>query len=156
MIKEAYNNSSEEFVEYATKRLYDLFIINCNSYNITNPETRINYDYDKNTKTGRVYTDDIVIIFNEFGTGIKGVQDDWADEYGYVVNRSGKGESGWWYPAKEDDPNPYKWTDKSGQLRALTHGLDSRHMLYDAYMQLQSELGEIIEMTIGKELGDLY
>ena len=60
------------------------------------------------------------------------------------------------YPAKEDDPNPYKWTDKSGQLRALTHGLDSRHMLYDAYMQLQSELGEIIEMTIGKELGDLY
>lgn len=155
-IKLAYSQGCENFVEYAIQRLYELFIQNCNSHNISNSEARIHYEYNKETKIGRVYTDDMVIIFNEFGTGIKGTQDEWASKYGYQVNASGKGAEGWWYPTDENDPNPHKWKDKDGQLRALTHGLNSRHMLYDAYMQLQSEIGEIIEMTIGKKIGDLY
>lgn len=155
-IKTAYSVGCRNLVEYATQRLYELFVQNCKAYNISNPESRINYEYDDAKKIGRVYTDDIVIIFNEFGTGIKGTQDEWANNYNYQVNASGKGEKGWWYPTDEKDPNPYKWTDRDGNLRALTHGLDSRHMLYDAYMQLQSEMGEIINMTIGKEIGDLY
>lgn len=155
-IKQAYSVGCENLVEYATQRLYELFVQNCKLYNISNPESRIHIEYNKNLKIGRVYTDDIVIIFNEFGTGIKGTQDEWASQYGYQVNASGKGEDGWWYPTDESDPNPYKWKDKDGQLRALTHGLDSRHMLYDAYMQLQNEFSEIVEMTIGKVIGDLY
>lgn len=153
-IKQAYDTGSENFVEYATQRLCELFKINCEKYNLNTNE--IFYDYDKNKKIGRVYTDDIVIIFNEFGTGIKGTQDEWANNYGYQVNKSDKGAEGWWYPTDEQDPNPHKWTDEEGNLRALTHGLDSRHMLYDAYMQLQSEIGDIIEITIGKAIGDLY
>lgn len=155
-IKKAFDNGCENLVEYATQRLYELFVQNCKSHDITNPESRISYNYNKETKIGRVYTDDIVIIFNEFGTGIKGTQDEWANTFGYEVNKSGKGQNGWWYPTEESDPNPYKWRDDEGQLRALTHGLDSRHMLYDAYMQLQSELGEIIDLSFGKALGDLY
>ena len=155
-LKEACNKGCENLVQYATERLYELFVQNCKRYNIDNSESRIHYDYDKETKIGKVWTDDIVIIFNEFGTGIKGTQDKWASKYGYHVNASGKGENGWWYPTDESDPNPHKWKDADGQLRALTHGLDSRHMLYDAYMQLQSEFSEIIEMTIGKAIGDLY
>lgn len=154
--KEAYIKGCENLVEYATQRLYELFVQNCKNYNISNPESRINFTYSKETKIGKVYTDDMVIIFNEFGTGIKGVQDEWANQYGYQVNKSEKGEDGWWYPTDESDPNPYKWLDPNGQLRALTHGLDSRHMLYDAYMQLQSEFNELIDMTIGKMVGDLY
>lgn len=134
---------SKNFVEYATQRLYDLVIGECGKYNISNPESRISAEYDKENKIGRVYTNDIVIIFNEFGTGIKGIQDEWANKYGYQVNRSGKGESGWVY---------YKDNDTFG----FTHGLDSRHMFYNAYLQIQQELGEMIEMTIGKALGDLY
>lgn len=155
-IKQAYSNGCENFVEYATQRLYELFVQNCKAHNISSPESRIHLSYNKESKIGKVYTDDMVIIFNEFGTGIKGTQDEWANRHSYQVNASGKGEDGWWYPTVESDPNPYKWRDQDGQLRALTHGLDSRHMLYDAYMQLQSELGEIIEITIGKVIGDLY
>lgn len=155
-LKEAYNNGCKNLVEYATRRLYELFVENCKIHNIESPENRIQFEYIKETNIGRVFTDDIVIIFNEFGTGIKGVQDEWANQYGYIVNKSGKGEFGWWYPTDENDPNPYKWLDPNGQLRALTHGLESRHMLYDAYMQLQSEFNEIVQMTIGKAIGDLY
>lgn len=153
-INQAYETGCENFVEYATQRLYELFKINCEKYNLNTNEVLM--DYDKTTKIGRVYTDDMIIIFNEFGTGIKGTQDEWANNYGYQVNKSGRGAIGWWYPTDEQDPNPHKWIDKDGNLRALTHGLDSRHMLYDAYMQLQSEIGNIIEITIGKAIGDLY
>lgn len=155
-LKEAYDRGCENLVQYATERLYELFVQNCEKYNIENSDSRINYSYNINAKIGRVWTDDMVIIFNEFGTGIKGTQDEWADSYNYKVNASGKGEQGWWYPTDELDPNPHKWKDDNGQLRALTHGLDSRHMLYDAYMQLQSEFSELIEITIGKAIGDLY
>lgn len=155
-IKQALNNGCEDFVEYATQRLYELFVKNCKTHNISNPEGRIYIDYDKETKIGRVYTDDMVIIFNEFGTGIKGTQDEWANLYDYQVNQSDKGLMGWWYPTDDSDPNPHKWKTPNGELRALTHGLDSRHMLYDAYMQIQNELGEIIEITLGKKIGDLY
>lgn len=154
-VEKAYDKGCENLVEYATIRLYELFVQNCSSNNIKNPSGRINYEYNKESKIGRVYTDDMIIIFNEFGTGIKGVNDEWSSKYGYQVNASGR-EDGWWYPTNESDPNPYKWKDESGQLRAFTHGLDSRHMLYDAYMQLQSEMGDVIEMTLGKALGDLY
>lgn len=153
-VKLAYQNGSENFVDYATTRLYDLFVTNCNKLGINNPE--IKREYNKKTKIGRVYTNDLVVIFNEFGTGIKGTQDEWANKHNYRVNASDKGNRGWWYPTDRHDPNPHKWKDKNGQLRALTHGLSSRHMLYDAYRQLQSEFSEIIEMTIGEMEGDLY
>lgn len=159
-IKIAYEHGCENFVEYATKRFYDLVILNCNSAGIVNHLNTIKWKYDKNTKTGCVYTDgtrdSLVIIFNEFGTGIKGIQDEWASEHNYQVNKSGKGAEGWWYSSSESDPNPYKWTTPNGEIRALTHGLESRHMFYDALIQLQSEFSEMIEITFGKALGDLY
>lgn len=155
-IKTTIKDGSNNFVKYATERLCELFKQNCSNYNIKSADSSIFSEYNEATNTGIVYTKDLVIIFNEFGTGIKGTQDDWANKYGYEVNKSGKGESGWWYPTDEADPNPYKWRDQYGQLRALTHGLESRHMLYDAYMQLQSELDGIVEMTIGRMIGDLY
>lgn len=142
-VKPTLDYGRENFVEYATQRLYDLVIQECSKYNISNPSGRINAEYDKNNKIGRVYTSDMVIILNEFGTGIRGIQDEWANKYGYQVNQSGKGAEGWVYP-KDDD------------TFGFTHGLDSRHMFYNAYLQIQLELGEMIEMTIGKALGDLY
>lgn len=155
-ISNAYDKGCADIVEYATKRLYELVCANCSNYDISNPENRIHYEYDKNEKIGIVYSDDIVIIFNEFGTGIRGTQDEWANRFGYMVNKSGKGETGWWYPSNENDPNPYKWVTPTGEIRALTHGLESRHMFYDAFLQLQTEIDEIVEITIGKAIGDLY
>ena len=163
-IKLAYKEASSNFVEQATQTFYDYVVLNCSvtgKYNkISNPETRIQMEYDKTSNIGRVYSSDYVIIFNEFGTGVNGTQDDWADKHGYQVNLSGKGEKGWWYPTDENDSNPFKYTDKSGQLRAFTQGLDSGHMFYDALLDLQDELKDIVEVsfgkTIDKNLGDLY
>ena len=163
-IKIAYKEGSSNFVEYATKTFYDYVVLNCSvtgKYNkISNPESRIQMEYDKSSNVGRVYSSDLVIIFNEFGTGINGIQDDWADKHGYLVNKSGKGEDGWWYPTDSTDTNPYKYTDKSGQLRAFTKGLDSNHMFYDALLDLNDDLKDIVKVsfgnTIDKNLGDLY
>lgn len=104
---------------------------------------------------GIVWSNSAVIYFNEFGTGVRGNQDDWASKHGYQVNSSGKGSTGWWYPTDESDPNPYKWTGEDGQLRALTHGLDSGHMFYNALLQIQSEFGQMLDMTIGKAIGEV-
>lgn len=155
-IKLAYEQGCENFVEYATQRLYALVLANCDMVGIEKHSDKIIMEYDKKTKIGRVYTNDTVIIFNEFGTGIKGTQDEWANQHRWEVNKSGKGESGWWYPTDENDPNPHKWTTPDGELRALTHGLESRHMFYDALKQIQDEFSDMVEITIGKALGDLY
>ena len=65
-----------------------------------------------------------------------------TDKHGYQINLREKGEKGWWYPTDESNSNLFKYTDKSGQLRAFTLGLDSGHMLYDALLDLQDELKE--------------
>lgn len=158
-LKKISNNiekATEDFIEKATERLYELVIDNCNKHNIDNPLGRIHKEYDKEKGIGKVYTDDYVIILNEFGTGIKGTQDSWANDFEWQVNKSGKGEKGWYYPTEMSDPNPHKFITEDGQVYALTHGLDSRHMFYDAWLQLQSEYKEIVSMTIGKAIGDLY
>ncbi len=51
------------------------------------------------------YSSDYIIIFNEFGTGVNGTQDDWADKHGYQLNLREKGEKGWWYPTDESNSN---------------------------------------------------
>lgn len=156
-LKKAINEGSESFVKQATKRMYELVVANCNDKNISNASSRINYEYDDGKNVGKVFTDDQVVIFNEFGTGIKGEQgSEWAQAFDYTVNESGKGESGWWYPTTADDPNPYKWRDKDGQLRALTHGLESRHMFYDAYQQVLNEFDKLVQTTILKQIGEMY
>lgn len=155
-IEYAYEKGCRDFIEYATMRFYALVMTNCDMVGIEKHSANIKMEYDAEKHIGRVYTSDMVIIFNEFGTGIKGIQDEWASKHNYQVNVSGKGDEGWWYPSNDSDPNPYKWTTPDGEIRALTHGLESRHMFYDAFIQLQSELSEIVEITIGKALGDLY
>lgn len=156
LYKERLNKGVELGVQEATKQLYDLIIANCISNNLANYQSDIHWEYDETTKTGRVYTDQIIIIFNEFGTGREGKQDSWATELGYTVNASGKGDKGWWYPTTLTDPNPYKWVDKDGQLRALTHGLPSKHIFYNALKEIEPLLAKDIGLNIARLTGDMY
>ena len=87
-----------------------------------------------------VYSSDPVIIYNEFGTGIRGTQDEWANKFGYQVNASGKGESGWVYP-------------KDDGTFGFTHGLPSRHMFYDAYIDTKKDVGRIVGIELSKNIG---
>ena len=71
-IKLAYKEASSNFVEQATQTFYDYVVLNCSvtgKYNkISNPETRIQMEYDKTSNIGRVYSSDYVIIFNKLET----------------------------------------------------------------------------------------
>lgn len=131
-------------IEEATKMLYEMVIQNCKANNITIHHNNIYWDFDKTKQVGRVWTDDIVIIFNEFGTGIKGTQDEWANEMGYEVNQSGKGEIGWGFYNQEHG------------YGGITHGIESKHMFINALKELEPVLAKNVSISISKTVGNMY
>lgn len=144
LYKERVNKGVGLGVKEATERLYELIIKNCEENNITIHHSNIYYDYDSTKNVGRVWTDDIVIIFNEFGTGIKGTQDEWASSLGYEVNASGKGEKGWYFYNQEHN------------YGGLTHGIRSKHIFYNALQEIEKDLASNIAITISKTVGNMY
>lgn len=145
--QEAYSKGVDNAVKYATEMMYNKVLEYCYANGISNHTSQIQWQYDDNTKTGRVWTNDMVIIFNEMGTGIVGSNNPHPNPDGpfkswkYDVNEHG--EKGWKYP-KED--GTYGWTK----------GLPSRHMFYSAFQDIKSEIGNIVDVEIRKTVGDLY
>ncbi len=145
--KEAYSKGIDNAVKYATETMYNKVLEYCYANGISNHTSQIKWEYDDNTKTGRVWTNDMVIIFNEMGTGITGANNPHPNPDGpfkswrYDVNEHG--EKGWKYP-KED--GTFGWT----------RGLPSRHMFYDAFNDIKNEIGNIVDIEIRKTVGDLY
>ena len=145
--QEAYSKGIDNAVKYATEMMYNKVLEYCYANGISNHTSQIQWQYDDNTKTGRVWTNDMVIIFNEMGTGIVGSNNPHPNPDGpfkswkYDVNEHG--EEGWKYP-KED--GTYGWTK----------GLPSRHMFYSAFQDIKNEIGNIVDIEIRKTVGDLY
>ncbi len=145
--QEAYSKGIDNAVKYATEMMYNKVLEYCYANGISNHTSQIQWQYDDNTKTGRVWTNDMVIIFNEMGTGIVGSNNPHPNPDGpfkswkYDVNEHG--EKGWKYP-KED--GTYGWTK----------GLPSRHMFYSAFQDIKDEIGNIVDIEIRKTVGDLY
>ena len=145
--QEAYSKGIDNAVKYATEMMYNKVLEYCYANGISNHTSQIQWQYDDNTKTGRVWTNDVVIIFNEMGTGIVGSNNPHPNPDGpfkswkYDVNEHG--EKGWIYP-KED--GTYGWTK----------GLPSRHMFYSAFQDIKDEIGNIVDIEIRKTVGDLY
>lgn len=145
--QEAYSKGIDNAVKYATEMMYNKVLEYCYANGISNHTSQIQWQYDDNTKTGRVWTNDMVIIFNEMGTGIVGSNNPHPNPDGpfkswkYDINEHG--EKGWKYP-KED--GTYGWTK----------GLPSRHMFYSAFQDIKSEIGNIVDIEIRKTVGDLY
>ena len=145
--QEAYSKGVDNAVKYATEMMYNKVLEYCYANGISNHTSQIQWQYDDNTKTGRVWTNDMVIIFNEMGTGIVGSNNPHPNPDGpfkswkYDVNEHG--EKGWKYP-KED--GTYGWTK----------GLPSRHMFYSAFQDIKSEIGNIVDIEIRKTVGELY
>lgn len=145
--QEAYSKGIDNAVKYATEMMYNKVLEYCYANGISNHTSQIQWQYDDNTRTGRVWTNDMVIIFNEMGTGIVGSNNPHPNPDGpfkswkYDVNEHG--EKGWKYP-KED--GTYGWT----------RGLPSRHMFYSAFQDIKNEIGNIVDIEIRKTVGDLY
>ena len=145
--QEAYSKGIDNAVKYATEMMYNKVLEYCYANGISNHTSQIKWQYDDNTKTGKVWTNDMVIIFNEMGTGIVGSDNPHPNPDGpfkswkYDVNEHG--EKGWKYP-KED--GTYGWT----------RGLPSMHMFYSAFQDIKDEIGNIVDIEIRKTVGDLY
>lgn len=145
--QEAYSKGVDNAVKYATEMMYNKVLEYCYANGISNHTSQIQWQYDDNAKSGRVWTNDMVIIFNEMGTGIVGSNNPHPNPDGpfkswkYDVNEHG--EKGWKYP-KED--GTYGWT----------RGLPSRHMFYSAFQDIKNEIGNIVDIEIRKTVGDLY
>lgn len=145
--KDAYSKGIDNAVKYATEMMYNKVLEYCYANGISNHTSQIKWEYDENTKIGRVWTNDMVIIFNEMGTGITGATNPHPNPFTqfkswkYDVNEHG--EKGWVYPK---DDGTYGWTK----------GLPSRHMFYDAFNDIKNEIGDIVEIELQKTVGDLY
>ena len=157
--QEAYSKGIDNAVKYATEMMYNKVLEYCYANGISNHTSQIQWQYDDNTKTGRVWTNDMVIIFNEMGTGIVGSNNPHPNPDGpfksWIYDKNNHGESGWYYPTTSDDTNPYKY-EKNGQLYGWTKGLPSRHMFYSAFQDIKNEIGNIVDIEIRKTVGDLY
>lgn len=145
--KEAYSNGIANAVKYATEMMYNKVLEHCYANGILNHINQIHWEYDDNTKTGRVWTNDMVIIFNEMGTGITGSNNPHpnpaTDFKSWKYDSNEHGEKGWIYPKGD---GTYGWTK----------GLPSRHMFYDAFNDIKNEIGNIVDIEIRKTVGDLY
>ena len=145
--KKALEQSVNNSILKTTLFLYETIVANCNNNGIINHTNEIKWSYDEKTNTGKVYTNDNVIIFNEMGTGVVGSKNPHPSpsnefkSWKYDVNEHG--EKGWLYP-KED--GTYGWTK----------GLPSKHMFYDAFNDIKDELSDYIEVELRKTIGDLY
>ena len=161
--KKGVNNSIRVATEKAYQRVIDNCIASGTYNNLSNYTSAIQWEFDEKTNVGKVWVKSegigspgLVIILHEFGTGIRGTANDYAEAHGYTINESGKGAEGWWYPTTESDPNPYKWVDGDGQLRALTHGVPSYLMFYHAFEDTKEEFKDIVNIELNGEIGKLY
>lgn len=142
------NGLLREAYEYATEHLLDLALYA--DTDMTKVVSKLEIQpYDPTTKRGALVLNggegaDNVGFFVEFGTGVVGLAHQHPESYkaGWGYDDYGHGEAGWWYPTTEQDLNPYKWTDKEGQLRAWTKGMPSRPFMYDTMQWLKQQTGE--------------
>ncbi len=93
--------------------------------------------------------------YHEFGTGIIGSQFPHVAEAlqkaGWKYDVNNHGESGWWYPTTDSDPNPYKWTDSTGQLHGWTRGLVAERAFWDAMERAKECFYEVATEELERE-----
>lgn len=148
---EKYRSAIEDGTKSAIEKLTEATLIAVKSYcysnGIVNHTSNIKSEYNKETNTGKVFTNDSVIIFNEMGTGVTGKNSPHPKpnknfiSWKYDINN--RGEKGWIYP-KED--GTFGWTK----------GLPSRHMFYDAFKQIEPLVKPTITIEITKTIKDIY
>lgn len=108
-----------------------------------------------NVAIAGIKNDELKSQFQEFGTGVIGQQfphvSEELEKIGWKYDVNNHGEKGWWYPTTKDDPNPYKWTDSDGQLRAWTKGLPAGRYFYDALKRAEEMFTEVAIEELERE-----
>lgn len=157
-------NSIQGLIDTLTSLEKDYKTIACEIVEKASEEMLESVDYDKtyvipvriedNVAISGIKNDDPKWTYHEYGTGIIGSMfshlPEELEKAGWKYDINSHGEKGWWYPTVESDPNPYKWTDDSGQLRAWTKGLPAKREFYDAGERIKERLPNIASEIIKK------
>ncbi len=125
--------SSNQMIEELTNMAYGEVIKNVSEYSKNHLGT-INTEVAGNV--GRVYTNDSVLIYNEYGTGVVGSQNPHPETDGWQYDINSHGDIGWWY----QDNGEWHWTK----------GLPARQGFYDAREKMKQIVGDKINLTIEK------
>lgn len=154
MIKR-YENKKKDYPKIAMRiadRLADIMMdcdLQSGTYKVP---TRL----EGNTAVASIINDEEKAQFQEYGTGVIGEQFPHVAEelqkIGWKYDVNGHGEAGWWYPTTDSDPNPYKWTDTDGQLRAWTKGLPAGRYFYNALKRAEEMFTEVALEELQREV----
>lgn len=136
------NKGADLGIKEASLKLYNLILEKMDLYNLEDHKSEVKWEElsESNKKGYKVYTNDNVIMFHEFGTGIKGTQDSWAGTFGYKVNGSGKGEKGWFF-----------YNEKRG-YGGITHGVRTKHIFYESLKEIEKDLPKEVQMQIDLQM----
>lgn len=139
------NDMLEKAQKYAVEKLNDMRIYGDTEYTSLIDTIKID-KYNPNTKTAAIKVGEVG-VYVEFGTGVVGSRTPHSLMSSMSYDANGHGDAGWWYPTDESDPNPHKWTDPGGTLRAWTRGMPSRPFMYETMLWLQKQLGKNYTVT---------
>jgi hypothetical protein len=125
--KTAIEQGTKIAIHDLTQKAYEEVIDKCIKANLGNYIGSVKVKYpEANNGVGEVSTDDMVIIFNEYGTGIvgKGNPHPAIDGWEYDINNHG--EAGWVYPKKDG-------------TYGRTRGIRSKKMFYETSEDMKKE-----------------
>ena len=139
------NRTKENFI-LATSDLmnatYNLLCDILKENNLSNYISSINYEITDNGFGFRIWTNDWVLIFHEYGTGIVGSNNPHPNPtISWVYDKNEHGEKGWKYPKKD---GTYGWT----------RGLPSKHIFYDVEQEIRKYAKEFYQSAINLAITD--
>ena len=128
------NKTQENFI-LATKDLmeavYQALIDVFNSNNLSNHISSLNKELTDGGLGFRIWTNDWIVIFNEYGTGVKG-EGTHQNSDGYKYNEHKRTET----EEKLNIPNNYWIYYKDGDFY-ITNGMEAKHIFYDTEQTLK-------------------
>jgi predicted dehydrogenase len=132
-------NGIQKLVEIGKERVI------ANSPNISGARLESAIKTDVTPELGRIYTNDEVIVFNEFGTGIVGSNNSHpeASAKGWRYDVNEHGEKGWYY---EGDDGEWHWTK----------GLPASKMFFNTKEELRQIAKDTMTIELNKSIKDIY
>jgi len=123
---------------------YNLMIEIFKRTNLSNHIKNLNKEITDNGYGFRIWTNDWVVIFNEYGTGIVGSgTHPNSQNYQYNIQTSYKDKNGRWVYYNEDI-----------ESYVSTYGMKAKHMFYDLEVMLKEKMKEFYSIATECAIND--
>lgn len=140
-------NRTEKNMILATKDLmeatYETLVKTFKENNLSGHVNSIHKELTNKGLGFRIWTNDWIVIFNEYGTGIKGQGTHPEPKYQYNIDTEFKDEFGRWV-YYNDDTNSF----------VTTSGMPAKHMFYDVQETLNKYAKEFYSTAISLSIND--